>query len=197
MCGRKSWKKVNCHVLFTHKAYSAVIRVWIRYCMKRLENWWLSGSEIRLVAIPYMFPPISLNVSSCFTCCFPSFFEYFPCYSWCFYLFLILGLTILWKYLLDYSQNIVRKIRPGRKLIAVTHMKIIRNYPRGEILPVFKTELKSSRGETSLRVERVTTFKSFLIDDRGNFTPRAKSHVWWASKLEHGQRVINVLNFFP
>ena len=50
-------------------------------------------------------------------------------------------------------------------------MKIIPNYPRGEILPVFKTELKSSRGETSLRVERVTTFKSFLIDDRGNFTP--------------------------
>ena len=42
---------------FAHKAYSAVIHGWIQQCLKQLKNWWLTDSEICLVAIPYMFPP--------------------------------------------------------------------------------------------------------------------------------------------
>ena len=53
-----------------YEAYLAVIRGWIRQCMKWLENCWISGSEICLVATPYKFlpfphtlPRISLIVS--------------------------------------------------------------------------------------------------------------------------------------
>ena len=52
--------------------------------MKRLENWRLSGSEIRLVANPYMFPlyfPVRFFVSL------------FPQFPWIFPMFPILGLT--------------------------------------------------------------------------------------------------------
>ena len=65
----KSWKKWTAMYWFAHKAYSTVIRGWIRQIMKLLENWWLSGSEIRQVAIPYMFPPFPHtfpHVSLCF-----------------------------------------------------------------------------------------------------------------------------------
>ena len=69
--------------------------------MERLGNWWVSGSEIRLVAIPVTFPSISPYVSSCFTNCFASLFGYFSRFPWCFSLFPILGLTpvklIHWK----------------------------------------------------------------------------------------------------
>ena len=61
--------------------------------MKPLKNWWLSDSEVRQVAIPYMFSPFPPYVSLCFTHCFRSFFGYFPCFPWCFLLFPILGLT--------------------------------------------------------------------------------------------------------
>ena len=68
-------------------------------------------------------------------------------------------IVIVWKYFLD-SHNIAHKIRPGWKLFAVTRLN------HTELSP----EVKSSRGEISLRVERVTTYKSFIIG-RGNFTP--------------------------
>ena len=55
---------------FAHKTYSAVIRAWIRLCIKWVENWWLNGSEIRLVAISYMFPPFPDR--------FPMFRQLFP-----------------------------------------------------------------------------------------------------------------------
>ena len=93
MYGRKPWKKWTAIYWFVHQVYSAVIRGWILQCMKRLENWWLSGSEIHLEPILYMFLPISPYVSSCFTYCFPSFFGYFPCFPWCFSLFPILSLN--------------------------------------------------------------------------------------------------------
>ena len=54
---------------FAHKTYSADILVWIRQCMKRLENWCLSGLEIPLATIPYMFstfPHTFPHVSSIF-----------------------------------------------------------------------------------------------------------------------------------
>ena len=69
---------------FAHKAYLAFICGWFWVCMKWLENWWLSGSEICLVAVAFMFYPIFHFISSCFTYCLPSFFGYFPCFSWCF-----------------------------------------------------------------------------------------------------------------
>ena len=52
-------KMVDCYVLVCYKAYSGVIRGWIRQCMKWLENWWLSCAEIRVVTFPYMLPPFS------------------------------------------------------------------------------------------------------------------------------------------
>ena len=76
-----------------HKAQSRVIRGWIRVCMKRLENLWLSGSKIRQVAIPYKFPahfPVRFLM---FHLLFPSFFGYFSCFPRCLSLFPILGLT--------------------------------------------------------------------------------------------------------
>ena len=36
------------------------------------------------------------HVFTCFNFCFPSFFGYFPCLPWCFSLFFILGLTVLY-----------------------------------------------------------------------------------------------------
>ena len=76
-----------------HKAQSRVIRGWIRVCMKRLENLWLSGSKIRQVAIPYTFPvhfPVRFLM---FHLLLPSFFGYFSCFPRCLSLFPILGLT--------------------------------------------------------------------------------------------------------
>ena len=89
MCRRKPWKKWTAMYWFAHKAYWAVIRGWIRQCMKWLENWWLSGSEILLVAFPYIlfpftfhpFPNTFPNVSSIdcagFFWVFPMFFLVF------------------------------------------------------------------------------------------------------------------------
>ena len=57
MYGGKPWKKWTAMYWLAHKAYSAVIQGWIRQCMKQPENWLLSGSEIHLVAVPYMFSP--------------------------------------------------------------------------------------------------------------------------------------------
>ena len=61
MCRRKPWKKWTAMYWFAHKAYWAVIRGWIRQCMKWLENWWLSGSEILLVAFPYILFPFTFH----------------------------------------------------------------------------------------------------------------------------------------
>ena len=47
-----------------------------------------------------------------------------------------------------------------RKLIAVTV----------KFAPVLKTEAKSPRSKISPRVERVTTYQSFLVE-KGNLTP--------------------------
>ena len=59
MCEKKSWKKWTSMYCFAHEAYSTVIHRWTQQCINWLENWWLSGSEICLVAIPYMFAPFS------------------------------------------------------------------------------------------------------------------------------------------
>ena len=56
MYRKKPWKKWTATHWFAHKAYSAAIPGGIRLCMECLENWWLSESEIRLVAFPYMSP---------------------------------------------------------------------------------------------------------------------------------------------
>ena len=93
MCGRKPWKKWTAMYWFAHKVCSAVMRGWIRQCMKRFENWWLSASEIPLGGNSLHVSPIFLYVSSCFTYCFPSFLGYFPCFPRCFSLFPILDLT--------------------------------------------------------------------------------------------------------
>ena len=61
MCRRKPWKKWTAMYWFAHKAYWAVIRGWIRQCMKWLENWLLSGSEILLVAFPYILFPFTFH----------------------------------------------------------------------------------------------------------------------------------------
>ena len=66
--------------------------------------------------------------------------------------------------------NITLKIRPDWKLIAVTRWNHTELVPWWNFAPVFKTEVKSPRGEISPRLERVTTYRSFLID-RGNFAP--------------------------
>ena len=55
--------------------------------MKQFENWWLSGSEIALVTIPYMFNYISPCVPSYFTQCFCNIFKRFSCFFQCFSLF--------------------------------------------------------------------------------------------------------------
>ena len=88
---KKEWTAIY---WFAHKTYSPVLRGWIRQCRKRLENWWLSGSEIRLVTIPYMFPPFHHTfplVSPSVSLVSMSIFNVFP---WCFFLCPILGLTI-------------------------------------------------------------------------------------------------------
>ena len=94
ICERKPWEKWTAIYWFTHQAYSAVIPGWIPQSMKRLRNWWLSDSEIRLLAIPYLFHPITPYIFLCFTYCFPSFFGHFPCFPWCFSLCPILSLAV-------------------------------------------------------------------------------------------------------
>ena len=73
---------------------------------------------------------------------------------------------IVWKI----SHNIAHKIRPDWTFIAATSWNHTKLAPGWNFGPVFKTEVKSSRGEISPRVERVTTYSSFLIE-RGNFIP--------------------------
>ena len=90
-------KKMDCYVLIcSYLTYLTVIRERIRQFIKRLENWWLSGPEIRLVAIPYMFPPFSHTFSLVSTFASPVSLGISPCLPWCFSLFFILGLTVLY-----------------------------------------------------------------------------------------------------
>ena len=56
---------------FAYQASSIKFQEWFRQYIKRLENWWLSGSKLSLVAIPCIFPYISPNI-------FPSFLQAFP-----------------------------------------------------------------------------------------------------------------------
>ena len=67
------------------------------------------------------------------------------------------------------SHNIGHKIRLGQKLVAVTYWKHKELAPEWNFAPVFKAEVKLPWNEILLRVHRVTTYKSFLID-RGDFT---------------------------
>ena len=76
---------------FAHKAYSVVIRGWTRFCMKRLENCWLSASEICLVAILCMFPSISPIRFLMFQLLFPKFLWVFPMFPLVFFSVSYLG----------------------------------------------------------------------------------------------------------
>ena len=78
---------------FAHKAYSAVIRGWIRQYMKWLKNCWLSGSDICwwqfpscFLSFPNTFPHVSKR--------FPNFFGCFPSFPWCFSQFLLYCIKI-------------------------------------------------------------------------------------------------------
>ena len=78
MYRKKPWKKWTATHWFAHKAYSAAIPRGIRLCLECLENWWLSGSEIRLVAFPYMSPLHFLIRFLMFHLLFPQLLWVFP-----------------------------------------------------------------------------------------------------------------------
>ena len=78
---------------------------------------------------------------------------------------------IVWKYFLD-THKIAQKIRLGWKSIAVRRWNHIELAPGWNLAPVFKTEVKSPRGEISTHIERAATYESLLID-RG-ISPRGE-----------------------
>ena len=124
MCGRKPWKKWTAIYWFARKTYSAAICGWIRQYMKRLENWWLSGTEIVYMAIPHMFPSFPMR--------FLMFHLLFCQFLWVFPMFPILGLTnkysvIVWSLLIDFMKLIWENPRGWDNLfICVTFRTCIR-----------------------------------------------------------------------
>ena len=102
-----------------HEAAWKLVTKWIRNLP--------SSNSLHVSAIPPY-------VSSCFTYCFPSFFEYFPCFPWCFSRLPLLGLTHL-------KLEIPCSIPVG--LTRLWHLKIFINfkYP----YELWKYRLKVSR----------------------------------------------------
>ena len=81
---------------------------------------WLRNLPSGLVAIPYMFSPISPYVSSYFTYDFPSLFGYFSCFS----LFPILGLTISLPVFTSRTNQKLHNISITPKMVkkVITHL---------------------------------------------------------------------------
>ena len=120
MYRRKPWKKWAAMYLFAHKSYWTVIREWIRQCMKRPENWWLSGSEIPLVAFPYILFPFT----------FPPFPHTFPHVSpidyWVFPMFFLVFLPV--SYFRSYIYEMVLKLKWAHQTCYRRQARVLANF---------------------------------------------------------------------
>ena len=94
--------KRDCYVLICSSGIFDIVHRWIRVCMKRLENWWLSVSEICLVPVPYIFPVHFLIRFLMFHLLFPQFLWLFPMFSLVFFpvsYFRFYGMEITTKFI--------------------------------------------------------------------------------------------------